>query len=185
MGSRAHRQCGATAVAWRAHPYGPIGRELAGRLWRAAGHSGASGAGPGGAYRVGPPDREATVALLTRALGDGYLTATEFDQRVSSAIDARTGSELAGLTADLPPGWLAELRRRERFARCARLARLGVALHVAGYAAGMTLMVAIWLAVGATSGHWYPWPIWPALGWGVGVLGHAIPVLLATRPRHP
>jgi hypothetical protein len=140
------------------------------------------GQAPSGAYRVGGPDREATVALLTRALGDGYLTATEFDQRVSAAIDARTGADLAGLTADLPPGWLAELRRRERAARCARAARLGVRLHVAGYVAGIALMVAIWLAVGATTGHWYPWPVWPALGWGVGVVSHAVPVLLATRP---
>lgn len=36
----------------------------------------------------------------------------------------------------------------------------------------MLLLVAIWLAVGVTAGSWYPWPVWPALGWGIGVVGH-------------
>ena len=33
----------------------------------------------------------------------------------------------------------------------------------------MALLWTIWLVTGAG----YPWPIWPMLGWGVGVAGHA------------
>ena len=36
----------------------------------------------------------------------------------------------------------------------------------------MVLLLTIWLAVGLTGGGWYPWPVWPALGWGIGVVGH-------------
>jgi hypothetical protein len=35
----------------------------------------------------------------------------------------------------------------------------------------MALLVAIWLVVGLGGGSWYPWPLWPALGWGIAVLG--------------
>lgn len=132
-------------------------------------------------YRIGTPERERVVALLTEALGGGYLTSTEFDQRVGAAIQASTTRDLVPLTADLPPEWIAGMRRRERLARHAGAARLGVRLHVAAYLAGMALMVGIWLVVGSTTGHLYPWPIWPGLGWGLGVLSHAIPVRLATR----
>jgi hypothetical protein len=37
------------------------------------------------------------------------------------------------------------------------------------YLAVMALLWLIWLATGA--GH--PWPVWPMLGWGIGVAGHA------------
>jgi hypothetical protein len=34
----------------------------------------------------------------------------------------------------------------------------------------------VWLAVGLTAGAWYFWPVWPILGAGIGVLGHALPI---------
>jgi hypothetical protein len=36
----------------------------------------------------------------------------------------------------------------------------------------MVLLLAIWLVGGIDEGDWYPWPLWPALGWGIGVVGH-------------
>ena len=32
----------------------------------------------------------------------------------------------------------------------------------------MALLWLVWLVTGAG----YPWPIWPMLGWGIGVVGH-------------
>ena len=37
----------------------------------------------------------------------------------------------------------------------------------------MALLVVIWALTGAG----YFWPIWPMLGWGIGVLSHAAPVM--------
>lgn len=37
------------------------------------------------------------------------------------------------------------------------------------YVAVMVLLVLIWLLVGVNGGGWYPWPVWPALGWGIGL----------------
>jgi hypothetical protein len=40
----------------------------------------------------------------------------------------------------------------------------------------MVVLVAIWALTGAG----YPWPVWPALGWGIGLVPHAFG---AHRPR--
>jgi len=42
------------------------------------------------------------VEILRVAAGDGRLTADELDERVEAALTARTASDLAALTADLP-----------------------------------------------------------------------------------
>jgi hypothetical protein len=52
--------------------------------------------------RVSHADRDQVVDILRAAAGDGRLTSDELDERVEAALTARTGSELAVLTADLP-----------------------------------------------------------------------------------
>lgn len=53
-------------------------------------------------------DRDRVVEILRVAAGDGRLSADELDERVGAALSARTGSELAALTADLPPDGMPE-----------------------------------------------------------------------------
>jgi hypothetical protein len=59
--------------------------------------------GGGGApeQRASHADRDKTVDILRVAAGDGRLTPAELDERLEAALSARTGSELAALTADL------------------------------------------------------------------------------------
>jgi Domain of unknown function (DUF1707) len=57
---------------------------------------------PAPAIRVSHADRDQVVEVLREAAGDGRLTAEELDERVTAALAARTGSDLAVLTADLP-----------------------------------------------------------------------------------
>ena len=52
--------------------------------------------------RVSDADRERVVQLLQHAAGEGRLTMEELAERVDAAYEARVGSELAVLTADLP-----------------------------------------------------------------------------------
>lgn len=47
-------------------------------------------------------ERDATAERLQVAFAEGRLTDSEFDQRMRSALTARTRAELAGLAADLP-----------------------------------------------------------------------------------
>jgi len=55
-----------------------------------------------GELRASHEDRDAVVEQLRTAAGDGRLTADELDVRLEAVLTARTYSELAALTADLP-----------------------------------------------------------------------------------
>ncbi len=47
-------------------------------------------------------------------------------------------------------------------------AKRGFEIHAAVFAAVNVLLVAIW----ASTGGGYFWPIWPFLGWGIGLAFH-------------
>lgn len=134
----------------------------------------------GTVLRAGTADRERTGRRLGVALSLGYLSLDEYEDRLARAMATSTTGELDRLTADLP---LDQLRRHDPRARERRVAaaRLSVRIHVAAYFAMAVVVAGVWLTVALTAGVWYPWLIWPILGGGLGVLGHAIPVRLATR----
>ncbi|MFD7406395.1 DUF1707 domain-containing protein [Streptomyces sp. NPDC059866] len=62
-----------------------------------------SGSGSSPELRASHADRDRVVDVLRIAAGDGLLTADELDERLEAALSARTLSELAALTVDLPP----------------------------------------------------------------------------------
>jgi hypothetical protein len=51
-------------------------------------------------------------------------------------------------------------------------AKRGFLTHLAVYLAVNVLLVLIWAMTSAT--HF--WPVWPMLGWGIGVVAHAVSV---------
>jgi hypothetical protein len=55
-----------------------------------------------GQLRASHQDRDRVVEILRVAAGDGRLTSEELDSRLEAALTARTFSELAALTTDLP-----------------------------------------------------------------------------------
>lgn len=125
--------------------------------------------------RAGDPEREKTADDLGQALSQGYLTMTEYEDRLHRTFGAATTDDLHRLVADLP---VAQLRRNDPRRRAAQLraAQLSVRIHVGVYLAVSILMIGIWSAVGLTGGGWYFWPVWPIMGWGIGVASHAIPI---------
>ena len=130
--------------------------------------------------RAGDRDRARTASHLGQALAQGYLDMAEYERRVQTAFAPNSTADLRQLLADLP---LAHLRRSDPRRRAARqrAARMSVRLHLAGYLTMVVIVLTVWLAVALSAGAWYFWPIWPILGAGIGVLGHAIPVRLAVR----
>jgi Domain of unknown function (DUF1707)/2TM domain len=96
-------------------------------------------------------DRDRTAERLRAAASEGRLTADELEQRLETAFSARSAAELEPLVADLP------VPRREPRPRDHS--------HERAYIATMLLLVGIWALTGAG----YFWPIWPMLGWGIGV----------------
>jgi Domain of unknown function (DUF1707)/2TM domain len=110
--------------------------------------------------RASDADRERTAERLRTAAGEGRLSADELEERLERALSARTESELEPLTADLPaPRAPAPRRPRRRWDT----------EHLRAYVGVSVMLVAIWALTGAG----YFWPIWPILGWGVGLLTDA------------
>ncbi|HUO39043.1 MAG TPA: DUF1707 domain-containing protein [Mycobacterium sp.] len=134
--------------------------------------------------RAGDRDREKTAALLGQGLAHGYLQMDEYEKRLQAAFATQTVAELRALVADLPVPTLRRADPRRRAARQAA-ARRSVHAHLAAYLAMVVIMLAVWLAVAVSAGVWYFWPIWPILGGAIGVLGHAVPVRLATHSQAP
>ena len=128
--------------------------------------------------RAGDRERESTATLLGLALAQGYLEMPEYESRLQTAFTAQTAPELRQLTADLP---VAQLRRDDpgRHAAGRAAARRSVQIHLAAYLAMVVIVLTVWLAVGLSAGAWYFWPIWPILGAGIGVVGHALPIKFA------
>ncbi len=52
--------------------------------------------------RASNAEREATVALLQTAVGEGRITIAEFEERARAAYEATTKRALDVLTEDLP-----------------------------------------------------------------------------------
>ena len=141
---------------------------------------------PGSPLRIGDTERDAAVDLLSRAFAEGYLDQAELDVRTERALAATTTAELAELRLDLP----GRLDPALEVAAAARrsTARRGAHAHLVSYGAGVALMLALWLVTALLFGATYFWPVWPILGWGIGVASHVLPVrrqLALPVGRHP
>ena len=106
--------------------------------------------------RASDSERDEVVSDLRAHAAEGRLSVEELDQRIATALSAQTRADLAPLLDDLPPRPRPVTDRRD------------FQEHLRSYLAVMVLLVAIWALTGAG----YFWPVWPALGWGIGVLSH-------------
>jgi len=59
---------------------------------------------PLGRLRASDADREQAIGVLKAAFAQGRLTKGEFDARLGRVFTSETCADLAGLTADIPPG---------------------------------------------------------------------------------
>ena len=125
---------------------------------------------PAPSDRVSDDDRQGAAGLVTRAFADGLLAVDEVDERLSAVYAAATVADLQAVTADLPTDWLQTVRAAAARRRRSEAAGAGRAAAIRSFVRVMALLLAIWLVVGVATGSWYPWPVWPALGWGVPLL---------------
>lgn len=120
------------------------------------------------ALRASDAERQRHVDLLTEHAAQGRLSVEELSERVDRAYAAGTRGELSALLDDLPviaaPG--------ESHGRRAR-ARSELRAHLTSFVLVNLLLIAIWALTGAG----YFWPVWPLLGWGIGLGSHASEVL--------
>ncbi len=130
---------------------------------------------PGGSELLASDrERERAVVRLRDGGAEGRLTPHELEARVERALTARTRGELASVIVDLPDeangtGSARDLQR-DRSGMCRRLAI---------YAAVNLVLILVW----AISGAGYFWPLWPLLGWGLGLAKHHIRHGAGRAPR--
>ena len=115
--------------------------------------------------RASDAERDAVVSDLRAHGAEGRLSVEELDHRIAAALASTSRAELAQLLDDLPPRPRPVTDRRD------------FQEHLRAYLMVMVLLVAIWALTGAG----YFWPVWPMLGWGIGVASHASAV--RGRPR--
>ena len=118
--------------------------------------------------RASDAERDEIVSQLRTHAADGRLDVDELAERVERAYAAKTRRDLVAIVGDLPrpprprPNVDAEFDE-----------------HLRSYLGVMALLVVIW----ALTGMGYFWPIWPAVGWGIGIASHASSALRAPRRR--
>ena len=111
------------------------------------------------AIRASNAEREHHVELLREHAAQGRLSVDELSDRLDRAYAAQTRGELAVIVADLPTPEPRPSPPRSR--------GMHVRSNLVAYLAVNVMLVAIWAATGAD----YFWPIWPILGWGLGLIG--------------
>lgn len=132
---------------------------------------------------VNDDDRVMVAQLLQRHALDGRLTLGELADRIDSAYRVAEWADLERLLADLPVvpaspvpatgnGSAAPANAPAPFGRQrpGAVARVAFLVHLLVYCSVMALLLVIWAGTGAG----YFWPIWPALGWGVGLAAHGV-----------
>lgn len=133
--------------------------------------------------RIGDVDRDRTARALTEHFAAGRLTHEELEHRTGVVLRARNGLDLAEVLADLPPleqkSMGVEPRRTPVAERARTVWRHAV---LAPWAFFAVVFLAIWLLTGAG----YFWPVWPILGWGIGVatsgrVAHTLPQAFLDR----
>jgi class 3 adenylate cyclase len=147
--------------------------------------------------RASDEDRERVVELLREHYAAGRLSADELAERIEQAYQARAHSELGPLTVDLAPqlesraaqaGPSGRPRSGSDAGRSQRVVtpaghglRTSFHIHLTVYIVVNLALVLIWAVTGAG----YFWPIWPLIGWGIGVGAHYAPILAGVGARAP
>src|SRR5215212_4919077 len=136
--------------------------------------------------RASSDDRQRVVDWLQAQYVAGRLDASELEERVERALAARTLADFDALLSDLPAlepdGTPSERldgphgRRRRRHGG----AEKGFGAHATSYVLVIALLVSIWLL---TTPGGYFWPVWPMLGWGIGLASHGLTTRRLTHGR--
>ena len=113
--------------------------------------------------RAADADRERVIDALREHHADGRLTTEELEARTDHALAARHVGDLNRLLRDLP-----RLAPSRTSIAMRKAAWRTFEVHLRIYIAAVAMFVALW----ALGGGGEFWPVWPALGWGIGVACH-------------
>jgi hypothetical protein len=128
--------------------------------------------------RAADSDRQAVADKLKKALDEGRLDLTEYDERLQKTYAAKTYGDLNGLLDDLPNVAPAPVPQAEPVPQNAAPSPMGphhnqlMKLGLGGMGGVFVLCTVIWLATSIGSGHMqYFWPVWLLIPVALGILG--------------
>ena len=140
----------------------------------------AAGSGPSGVrpedMRAGDADRELMLARLRTAHAEGRLDVDELDERITATLAARTYGDLAAVVADLPgeppsPRPLALPAQRARPPAVPDEPTAGIWRGSVAWAVISSMAIVAWVVACVTTGTVvFPWWIWVAAPWGLGLV---------------
>jgi class 3 adenylate cyclase len=122
--------------------------------------------------RASDAERERVAKQLRDHLADGRISHDELAVRLDATYNAKTRADLDLVLRDLPVSAeqaADETRRSRREHR--RRVRKGFKAHFTSWALVNGFLVGIWATTGANVHEF--WPIWPMMGWGLGLAFHA------------
>ena len=142
--------------------------------------------------RAADVDRSYVADILKKAVDEGRLSLSEYDERLQQTYSARTYGDLDKITVDLPRpsrrsavqpatgvqppvspgGWAPQqVGRDSDWLRRAW----------AAWAIAVSVNVVVWLLVSVTTADFiYPWPLWVAGPWGAVLL---VTTIMSKTPR--
>ena len=137
--------------------------------------------------RAGDDDRRQTADALKKALDEGRLDLSEYDERLQLAYAAKTYGELDALLVDLPgsvrpgPAAVAVAPSGDRRSPTAEW----LASVWGTWAFVVAITSAVWLISSLSSpGDWhFFWPVWVAGPWGLVLLFVTVGGLSSGAPR--
>jgi hypothetical protein len=109
--------------------------------------------------RISDLDRELAARRLCDAASTGVLGVAELEYRLDRVLSAATHGQLDAVLLDLPTPRSVHGSPLRRWLHA----------HFGTFVIVNSGLVAIW----AAAGFGYFWPVWPLIGWGMLISGHA------------
>jgi hypothetical protein len=109
--------------------------------------------------RISDLDRELAARRLCDAASTGVLGVAELEYRLDRVLSAATHGQLEAVLLDLPAPRHVHGSPVRRWLQA----------HLGAFVIVNSGLVAIW----AAAGFGYFWPVWPLIGWGMVIAGHA------------
>lgn len=119
--------------------------------------------------RTSDKDRDNVAAQLSLHYSEGRLDFAEYQQRLDEAYSSKTFQDLDFSLRQLPALYSYSSQSLPQRTKIKR--HWLIFPHILLYVLVISFLMVIW---SLTSPGGYFWPVWPALGWGIGISTYAL-----------
>ncbi len=122
--------------------------------------------------RASDKDRDNVASQLSLHYSEGRLDFAEYQQRLDEAYSAKTFQDLDFCLRQLPASYSYSIQAHPLSQQNEKIKRHWLVFpHILLYVLVISFLIVIW---SLTNPGGYFWPVWPALGWGIGISTYAL-----------